>query len=111
MKRQLSGLQNRFPFFSLFAPSVMQLPRARYEKSSRQDGLDGRNFVQSWHPKKSTQFSVLQANVIVNDICETAVIKEKRKDVRSQSKVTFIFVQTSYLFWLYVAIIRLNVEP
>jgi len=34
--------------------------------------------------------------------------KEKSKDARSQSIHNFICVQTSYMFWLYVAIIRLN---
>jgi len=51
MKRQLSGLQDRFAVFSLFASSVMQLPRIRHEKSSQFDGLGVWNFVHSLHPK------------------------------------------------------------
>jgi hypothetical protein len=72
MKRQLSGFQVRFAVFSLFAPSVMQLPCARHEKSSQLDVLDGRNFYIVCSPKTSAHFSVLQANGSIN-VCETAL--------------------------------------
>jgi len=41
----------------------------------------------------------------------THTYKEKRKVVKSQSKQNIICVQTSYMFRLYIAIIRLNIEP
>jgi hypothetical protein len=102
MKRQLSGLQNRFAVFSLFASSVMELPCARHEKSSQFDGI----LCIVCIPITRPHFSVLQANGIINDVCETAVYKEKRKDVRSQCKHNF-----SYLVLLYTAMITLNKEP
>ena len=39
--------------------------------------------------KTLAHFSMLQANGIINDVCQTAVYKEKRKNVRSQSKDNF----------------------
>jgi len=38
------------------------------------------------------------------------IYKEKRKDAKSQSKHNFISVQTSYMFRLFIAFIRLNIE-
>ena len=111
MKRQLYGLQNRFAVFSLFAPSVMQLPFACHGKSSQLDGLDGRNFVRSLHPKNISLFFCATGERNQNDVCETAVYKEKSKDVISYSKDNFFFVQTSYMFWLCIDIIRLNIAP
>jgi hypothetical protein len=46
-------------------------------------------------------------------ICKNVYIrvyKEKRKDEKSQSKHNFICVQTSYMFRLHIAIIRLDIE-
>jgi len=37
--------------------------------------------------------------------------EEKRRDTNSQPKHNFIYVQTSYMFRLYIAIIRLHKEP
>jgi len=38
-------------------------------------------------------------------------VYKKRKDAKSHSKDTFISVKTSYMFWLYIAIIWLNIDP
>ena len=103
MKRQLSGLQNRFPAFSLFALSVKQLPCACNEKSSRLDGPGVWNFVHNLHPKNISPPFCATSERNQNVVCETAVYKEKRKDVRSQSKHNF-----SYWVLLYTAMVTLN---
>jgi len=104
MKRQLSGFHYRFPVFSLFAPSVMHLACASHSSM----GWTGGILYIVCIPKTSAHFSVLQASRIMNDVCETAVYKEGRKDVRSQSEHNCICVQTSYMFRLYTGCNRRN---
>jgi len=81
MKRKLSGFQYGFPVFPLFASSVMQLPCACHEKSSRLDGLDGKNFVHSLHSHNMSPLFCATGERNQNVVCETAVYKEKRKVV------------------------------
>ena len=106
MKRQLSGFQYRFPAFSLFASSVKQLPCVRHERSSQLDGPGVWNCVHNLHPKNICPFFCATSERNQNVVCETAVYKEKRKDVRSQSKHNF-----SYLVLLYTAMVTLNKGP
>jgi len=105
MERQLSGFQYGFPASSLFALSVMQLPCARNEKS-RLDWPGVWNFVHNLHPKNIGPPFCATSERNQNVFCETAVYKEKRKDVRSQSKHNF-----SCLVLLYTAMVTLNREP
>jgi len=46
---------------------------------------------------------------VINNIYACTYIREK-KDTKSQSEHNFICVQSSYMFRLYIAIIRLNKE-
>jgi len=81
MERQLSGFQYRFPAFSLFALSVMQLPCARNEKSSRLDGPGVWNFVHNLYPKNISPLLCSTGERNQNVVCETEFYKGKRKEV------------------------------
>jgi hypothetical protein len=106
MKRQLSGLQYRFAVFSLFASSLKQLLCARHEMSSQLDGPGAWNCVHNLHPKNISPLFCATSERNQNVVCETAVYKEKRKDVISQSKHDF-----SYLVRLNTSMITLKKEP
>jgi hypothetical protein len=55
----------------------------------------------------------VRGNFLTRRSCFVLIIrmKEKRQETESRSKHNFICVQTSYMFRLYIAIIRLNIEP
>lgn len=109
VKTQHSVFQNRFPSLFLVlavqsGSNEMHLTRSRHSSMGWAGGI---LYIVSI-PKISAHSSALEENGFINNVCETAIYKEKRKYVRSQSKQNFICEQSSYMFRQYMAIIRLN---